>query len=68
MFKRFNDDPDSIVFIEFRIVKPDEFLRKHLFREERILRNHQDYFNQKNISLAINQFKNQTRYLDAQRY
>lgn len=65
MFKRFNNNPDSVVFIEFRIIKADEFVQKQLYREDRIYKNHLDYFNEKNTSLELNKFKNLTKYVDA---
>ncbi|CAD8193368.1 unnamed protein product [Paramecium octaurelia] len=68
IFKQSSLDPNQIIFIEFRIIHIDPSSMKSLYRQERILKNHAEYFNLKNSDLVLNQFKTQTNYLDAKNY
>lgn len=42
------------MFIEFRIIHLDPSSIKNLYRKERILKNHAEYFNLKNSDLILN--------------
>ncbi|CAD8124489.1 unnamed protein product [Paramecium sonneborni] len=68
IFKSSPNDPNQIIFIEFRIIHPDPKIISNLCNSTRIIKNHADYFNLKNTDIILNQFKHTTKYLDAKNY
>lgn len=57
MIKRASND--SLIYIEFWIVKPDDRLKKVLLDDQRIYKNHLDYFNRKNTQEEYQRFRGQ---------
>lgn len=68
MFKRSSLNPEQIVFIEYRILKIDDFLEKALIRDERLFQNNAEYFNLKSTEKDFAEFKCKTKYVDAKHY